>query len=67
MLMVVGVFVTAACCAFTAWTVYEQTQDTRELNCAYVTAGGDEEREYDDLQDYEKGIVDALDCDFEGR
>jgi hypothetical protein len=67
-LMVVGVFVGAACSAFTAWTVYEQTQDQRDLNCAYLTLGGGEgDRAYDDLEDYEKGIADAMDCDIEGR
>lgn len=66
-LMVLGVFVGAGCSAFTAWTVHEQAKDTRELNCAYVTAGGSGERDYDDLEDYEKGVVDAMDCDIEGR
>jgi hypothetical protein len=66
-LLVVGVFVGAGCSAFTAWTVYGQAQDTRTLNCAYLTLGGDGQRDYDDLEDYEKGIVDALDCDVEGR
>ena len=36
-LIVVGVFVGAACSAFTAWTVYGQAQDQRELNCVYLT------------------------------
>ena len=66
-LMVVGVFVGAGCSAFTAWTVYGQTQDQRELNCVYLTAGGEEERDYDDLEDYEKGIADVMDCDVKGR
>ncbi len=66
-LMVVGVFVGAACSAFTAWTVYEEAQDQRELNCVYLTSGGDGAREYDDLEDYEQGIADVMDCDIEGR
>ena len=66
-LMVVGVFAGAGCSAFTAWTVHQQTEDSRKVNCAYVTAGGERAREYDDLEDYEKGIVDALDCDIKGR
>ncbi len=66
-LMVVGVFVGAGCSAFTAWSVYEQRQDNRDLNCVYLTAAGEEGRDYDDLEDYEKGIADALDCDVEGR
>ncbi len=67
-LLVVAVFVGAACSAFTAWSVYGQRQDQRELNCVYLTSsGGDEEREYDDLEDFEKGIADAMDCDVKGR
>ncbi len=66
-LMVVGVFVGAGCSAFTAWTVYAQRQDTREVNCAYLTLGNEEERDYDDLENYEKGIADAMDCDVKGR
>ncbi len=66
-LAVVGVFLGAACSAFTAWTVYGQAQDNRELNCAYLTLGGDGERDYDDLEDYEQGVADAMDCDLEGR
>ena len=66
-LLVVGVFVGAACSAFTAWTVYGQAQDQRELNCAYLTSGGAEERTYDDLEDVEKSIADTMDCDIEGR
>ena len=66
-LMVVGVFVGAGCSAFTAWTVYGEAQDQREVNCAYLTAGGEEERDYDDLEEFEKGIADALDCDVKGR
>ena len=67
-LLVVGVFVGAGCSAFTAWTVHEQAKDTRELNCAYLTfGGGGDDRDYDDLEDYEKGIADAMDCDIEGR
>jgi hypothetical protein len=64
-MLVVGVFAGAGCSAFTAWTVYQEAQDTRTLNCAYLTGGG--EREYDDLEDYEKVIVDGMDCDIEGR
>ena len=67
-LMVVGVFVGAACSAFTAWTVYGEAQDQRELNCVYLTAGdGQEGRTYDDLADFEKRIADAMDCDVKGR
>jgi hypothetical protein len=68
-LLVVGVFVGAGCSAFTAWTVYGQAQDTRDLNCAYLTFSGEggDDRDYDDLEDYEKGIADAMDCDIEGR
>ena len=65
-LLVVGAFVGAGCSAFTAWTVYGQAEDTRALNCAYLTAGGGE-RDYDDLEEFEKRIVDSLDCDIEGR
>jgi hypothetical protein len=65
-LMVVGVFLGAACSAFTAWTVYNQAQDEREVNCVYLTAGG-EDRDYDDLEDFEKGIADVMDCDIKGR
>jgi hypothetical protein len=67
-LLVVGVFLTAACSAFTAWSVHGQAQDSRDLNCAYLTIGGEgEQREYDDLEGYEKQIVDAIDCDIDGR
>jgi hypothetical protein len=65
-LLVVGVFVGAACSAFTAWTVYGQAQDQRELNCVYLTHGGAEERTYDDLSDLEKGVADVVHCDIEG-
>ena len=68
LLLVVGVFIGAACSAFTAWTVREQAADEREINCAYMTVGGGgESREYDDLSDIEQRITDALDCDVEGR
>jgi ABC-type enterobactin transport system permease subunit len=67
-LVVVGVFLGAACSAFTAWTVHQQAQDTRELNCAFLLAGDqDATREYKDLAPYEKKVVDALDCDIKGR
>jgi hypothetical protein len=66
-LMVVGVFVGAGCSAFTAWTVYGEAQDQRELNCVYLTSGAEQERDYDDLEPFEKGIADALDCDVKGR
>ena len=66
-LLVVGVFLTAACSAFTAWTVYDQAQDNRELNCAFLTANEGGPREYDDLEPYEQQVVDAMDCDVEGR
>ena len=66
-LLVGGGFGGAACSAFTAWTVYGQAEDQRELNCAYLTSGGAEERTYDDLEDVEKSIADTMDCDIEGR
>ena len=67
-LLVVRVFIGAACSAFTAWAVWDQARDTRELNCLYLTIGNDGEvREYDDLQDYEKAIADAQGCDIDGR
>ena len=66
-LIALGVFVGAGCSAFTAWTVHQQNVDNRKVNCAYVTAGGEQDAEYDDLEDYAKGIVDALDCDIKGR
>jgi len=68
LLLTVGVFLVAAGTGFTAWTVYQQSQDNRELNCAYLTFPGDgEPRTYDKLEDYEKTIADAFDCDVKGR
>ena len=67
-LLVIGVFVGAACSALTAWTVYQQTEDQHALNCVYVTFNGDGgERDYDDLEGYERQIADRLDCDVKGR
>ena len=66
-LLVVGVFVGAACSAFTAWTVYAQAEAQRQVSCAYLTSGGVEERTYEKLSDVEKSVADAMDCDFEGR
>jgi hypothetical protein len=62
-----GVFLVAAATGYTGWTVYQQSQDTRALNCAYLTAGGEEQRDYDDMEKYEQKIVDQLDCDVPGR
>jgi hypothetical protein len=66
-LLVVGVFVGAACSAFTAWTVHEQAEDNRELNCVYITSGGDGSgsRTSDDLSTVERKIADVLDCDID--
>jgi hypothetical protein len=67
-LIAVGVFLGAGASAYTAWTVYGERADQAAVNCAYVTSGRDgDERAYDDLSDYEQQIVDALDCDVEGR
>jgi hypothetical protein len=67
-LLVVGVFLSAVFSALTAWTVHQQSEDNRKLNCAYLTAGdGDEIQSYDDLPAFQKQIVDALDCDIKGR
>jgi hypothetical protein len=67
-LLVVGVFVAAACSALTAWSVHQQTEDQHALNCIYLTFGGDGgTRDYDDLEASEKQIADTLDCDVKGR
>jgi len=67
-LIAVGVFLIAAGTGYTSWTVYQQTQDTRTVNCAYLTTGyGDDKRSYDVMANYEQQIVDALDCDVPGR
>jgi hypothetical protein len=63
-----GVFLSAAFSALTAWTVHQQAEDNRELNCAFVISGGDGTgRTYDDLSTMERRIADALDCDIDGR
>ena len=56
----------AASSAFAAWTVYGQAQDQREMNCAYLTAGGVDDRSTK-ASDVEKSIADTMDCDIEGR
>jgi hypothetical protein len=67
-LIAVGVFLVAAGTAYTGWEVHRQTEDSRVLNCAYLTVGnGDEPTHYDDLAKYEKKLVDQLDCDVPGR
>jgi hypothetical protein len=66
-LIAVGVFLVAAGTGFTGWTVYEQTQDVRVVQCAYLSIGGREAGNYDDLEDFEQAIVDQLDCDMRGR
>jgi hypothetical protein len=67
-LIAVGVFLVAAGTGYTSWAVYQQAQDTRAVNCAYLTTGsGDDQRRYDNMASYEKKIVDALDCDVPGR
>lgn len=67
-LLVVGVFLGAAFSAFTAWTAYSQREDNRALQCAYLDSmGGSGAREFADLDDIEKKIVETFDCDVEGR
>jgi hypothetical protein len=67
-LLVIGVFLTAGCSAFAAWTVYAERRDGRVLQCAYLDGmGRGENREYDDLDDIQKTIVDTYDCDVPGR
>lgn len=66
-LIAAGVFLVAATTGFTGWTVYRQTQDSRVVNCAFFTTGGDEQRGYDDMDKAQQKIVDQLDCDIPGR
>jgi hypothetical protein len=69
-LRVVGVFLGAAFSALTAWTVHEQAQDTRDVNCAYVidsAADDGSPRTYDNLSPTQRKVVDLLDCDIKGR
>ena len=66
-LLVVGVFLTAGFSAFAAWTLYGERQDTRELQCAYLSMGNGTDQDYDDLGPIEKEIVDTFDCDVDGR
>jgi hypothetical protein len=68
-LIAVGVFLVAAGTAFTGWTVYQQAEDNRTLNCAYLTVAGsdDDSQNYDDMPTYQQKIVDRLDCDVPGR
>jgi hypothetical protein len=66
-LIAVGVFLVAAAAGFTAWTVYQEQQDSRVLNCAFLGVRDDGQIEYDDMEKYEQKIVDRLDCDVPGR
>ena len=67
-LIAVGVFLVAAGMGYTGWEVHRQAQDSRDLNCAYLTIGnGDQPTAYKDLAKYEQKLVDQLDCDVPGR
>jgi hypothetical protein len=66
-LIAVGVFLVAAATAYTGWNVYQQTQDARVLNCAYLTGPEGQRSNYDDMGKAQQKIVDQLDCDVPGR
>jgi nitrogen fixation-related uncharacterized protein len=71
LLLVVGVSVGAVCSAFAAWTVHETQQDTRLLNCMYLTidysGSSAAPAQYDDLTPSEKKLADRFDCNVRGR
>jgi len=68
--LVVGVFVGAACSAFGAWTAYQSQQDSRMLECMYVGSsfdGSDNAPNYDQLPKAQRRLIDRFDCDVPGR
>jgi hypothetical protein len=58
----VGVFLVAAGVAYVGWTVHESQQDSRMINCSFLT-----DRSGASLTQVEKELIDQLDCDVPGR